>query len=371
MTNKLYFFANIGDWKKNPIGGGQTSARRVIEGFRQMNIEIVEIDRHWNVLTSKIGHFMENSFYAVINTLQLLWKLLLGRRTNSAMFHISYSASLIPLEFVNGILARMLGYKTILYLKGGKLEDTIKGLSGFKRWMFKKNLDIRSLVLFEGESDIERVRPFTDTRLVYFPNYIFEKNIPSQQPVKPKDYIGICHFGRITEDKNVHVVLDTFELLAEKYDNIKLTLVGGLSGKGGNKAYYEMIDNRCRNSKYANRILRVGQSSQAYIAEMLSENHIFLFPSADPCEGQSNSLNEAMTWGLVPIVSNFHFNKTIVADDRLVVNGYNAQDYANRISSLIDSKLLDEISTEMWNRIKNVYSFKCVNKRISEEIKNV
>ena len=96
-----------------------------------------------------------------------------------------------------------------------------------------------------------------------------------------------------------------------------------------------------------------------------------MFPSADPCEGQSNSLNEAMTWGVVPVVSNFHFNKTIVADDRLVVNGYAAQDYANRISSLIDSKLLNDISVEMWERIKNVYSFKCVNKRISEEIKNV
>ena len=166
MTNRLYFFANIGDWKKNPIGGGQTSARRVIEGLRLMNIEIIEVDRHWNVLTSKIGHHMENSFYAAVNTLQLFGKLLFGRRKDSAMFHISYSASLLPLEFVNGILARILGYKTILYLKGGKLEDTIKGLHGLKRWMFKKNLDLRSLVLFEGESDIERVRPFTNTRLV-------------------------------------------------------------------------------------------------------------------------------------------------------------------------------------------------------------
>ena len=54
-----------------------------------------------------------------------------------------------------------------------------------------------------------------------------------------------------------------------------------------------------------------------------------------------------------------------------MVNGFNAQDYAKRISSLIDSKLLDEISAEMWNRIKNIYSFGRVNKRISEEIKKV
>ena len=371
MTNRLYFFANIGNWKKNPIGGGQTSARRVIEGCRQMGIEIIEVDRHWNVLTSKVGHFIENSFYATINTAELFFVLLFGRRSNSAMFHISYSASLLPLEFINGVLACMLGYKTILYLKGGKLEDTIKGLHGLKRWIFKKNLDMRSLVLFEGESDIERVKPFTKSRLVYFPNYIFEKNIPQTHPVKSKDYIGICHFGRITKDKNVHLVLDTFEILAEKYNNIRLTLVGGLSGKGGNKKYYDMVESRCKNSKYANRILRVGQSSQAYIADMLSKNHIFLFPTADPCEGQSNSLNEAMTQGVIPIVSDFHFNKTIVADNRLVVKELKEKKKKKKISDLIESNLLEDISMEMWNRIKNVYSFERVNKRICNEIKGV
>lgn len=371
MTNRLYFFANIGDWKKNPIGGGQTSARRIIEGFRQVGIEIIEVDRHWNVLTGRIGHFVENSFYAIVNTLNLFLVLLFGKRTNSAMLHISYSASLLPLEFVNGILARALGYKTILYLKGGKLEDTISEIHGLKKWMFKKNLDIRTLIFFEGESDIERVRLFTKSRLVYFPNYIFEKNIPKIQPTKPKDYIGICYFGRITEDKNVHVVLDTFEILAGKYKNIRLTLVGGLSGKGGSRRYYEMIENRCKNSTYANRILRVGHSSQTYVVDMLSQNHIFLFPSADPCEGQSNSLNEAMTQGLVPVVSDFHFNKTIVADERLVVEGFNAKDYAEKISYLIEFNLLEEISVKMWNRIKDVYSFEHVNKKISDEIKNI
>ena len=371
MATRLYFFANIGDWKKNPIGGGQTSARRVIEGFRQMGLEIVEIDRHWNVLTSKFGHLFENSFYAMVNTLELFGVLLFGRRHASAMFHISYSASLLPFEFMTGVLARGLGYKTILYLKGGKLEETVKGLRGFRKWMFKKNLDLRSLILFEGESDIERVRPFTKSRLAYFPNYIFEKDIPKILPKKPEGYVGICHFGRITEDKNVHVVLDAFEILAQKYENIRLALIGGLSGKGGSRRYYDMIENRCRNSKYADRILRVGQSSQAYIMEILSENHIFLFPSADPCEGQSNSLNEAMTYGVVPVVSDFHFNRTIVADDRLVVEGFSAKDYAERISSLIESDLLEEISMEMWNRIKTVYSFGCVNTRICEEIMKI
>lgn len=368
MTNRIYLFANIGDWKKNPIGGGQTSARRVIEGFRQMGLEVKEVDRHWNVSTSRLGHLVENLSFLVVNVLHLFFILLFGKRRDSVMMHISYSASLLPLEFVCVIMARFLGYKSVLYLKGGKLEDTIKTLHGYKKWMFKKNLDLRSLVFFEGESDIARVRPFTNTRLVYFPNYIFEKDIPQELREKPNEYVGICHFGRITADKNVHVVLDTFELLAEKYPTLRLTIVGGMSGKGGDKVYYDNIEKRCKDSKYADRIVRVGQSSQQYIKEMLKQNHFFLFPSADPCEGQSNSLNEAMTNGVVPVVSDFHFNRTIVANDSLVVNSFRPEDYAHVIESILSSHKVQLLSCEMWKRIKDVFSFEKVNNRIYQEI---
>lgn len=371
MTNRIYLFANIGDWNKNPIGGGQTSARRVIEGFRQMGLGVVEIDRHWNVSTSKIGHFLENLFFMFVNVFHLFFILLLGRRKNSVMMHISYSASLLPLEFVCCLLARGLGYKSVLYLKGGKLEDTVKSLSGMKKRMFKANLNLRSLVFFEGESDIALVRPFTKSRLVYFPNYIFEKDIPIVLPEKNNDYIGVCHFGRITADKNVHVVIDTFEILAEKYPTAILTLVGGLSGKGGDKDYYNNIEYRCKNSRFADRILRVGQSSPQYIKDMLQKNHFFLFPSADPCEGQSNSLNEAMTNGVVPIVSDFHFNRTIVADDRLVVNGYNPNDYADKVIRILESGSMATLSCEVWSRIGTTFSFNCVNQRICREITSI
>lgn len=69
--------------------------------------------------------------------------------------------------------------------------------------------------MLEGESDIERIREFTDRKVIWCPNYIFEKNIPEQLPLRSSKEIGICHFGRITKDKGVDIVLDTFELLAE------------------------------------------------------------------------------------------------------------------------------------------------------------
>lgn len=372
MINRLYYFGLLGDMKKLPVGGGQTSARRVVEGLRAEGFEVITTDRHWNTRLSRVGHLIETSSYAVWNVTQLFFRLLFGRRKNSAYINLSYSNVLLPLEYYTGMMAKILGYKSILYLKGGRLEAVIAKLEGKRKEMFKKNLDIRSLVFVEGESDIARLKEFTDTPVLHFPNYIFEKNIPEAKPVKPLDEIGICHFGRITPYKKVDVVLDSFEMLADKYKNLHLYIIGGIGGVGGgNQQFYDMIDKRCKESKFADRIVRKGQSSSGYLREVMDKCQFFLFPTADPCEGQSNSLNEAMTQGLIPIVSDFHFNRAIVGNNKLVVDGYDPHNYAKVISDIIDKNQVEELSEEAWMRIKNYFAYNVVNKRISDEIRNI
>ena len=117
MIDRIYYFDLYGDINKLPIGGGQTSARRVVEGFRQEGFDVIVTDRHWNTCLSKIGHLIETSFFALWNTTILFFRLLFGRRKNSIMFNASYSSVLLPLELYTGVMARILGYKSVLYLK--------------------------------------------------------------------------------------------------------------------------------------------------------------------------------------------------------------------------------------------------------------
>lgn len=372
MINRIYYYGLLGDLKKMPVGGGQTSARRVVEGLRTSGFKVITTDRHWNTNLTKVGHLLETGFYTVFNVTQLFFKLLFGRRKDSIYLNISYSNVLIPLEYYTGRMAQMLGYKSVLYLKGGRLENVIKGLKGKRKEMFKKNLEMRSLIMLEGESDIERIREFTDRKVIWCPNYIFEKNIPDQLPLKSDEEIGICHFGRITKDKGVEIVLDTFELLAGKYPKLKLYIIGGIGGVGGGDlVFYEEFNRRCKESIYADRITRVGQSSSEYLKEVMNKCHFFLFPTADPCEGQSNSLNEAMAQGLIPIVSDFHFNRAIVENTKLVIEGYNPEDYATAINNIIENKEIKSLSESAWQRIKNDFAYIKVNERISNEIRNI
>lgn len=372
MANRIYYFGLLGNLREQPVGGGQTSARRVIQGFKDCGFEVIATSRHWNTSLSRIGHILETGFFCLLNVTQLFFKLFFGKRKGSIYLNISYSNVLIPLEYYTGKMAGLLGYKSVLYLKGGRLEDVIRNISDKRKRMFKENLDMRSLILVEGESDIKRLETFTSTKVIWFPNFIFEADIPKHLPHRGTEEIGICHFGRITKDKGVEIVLEAFELLAEKYPKLHLTIVGGIGGVGGgNNGFYENFNRRCKESKYSDRITRIGQSSQSYIKEMMDKNHFFLFPTADHCEGQSNSLNEAMSRGLVPIVSDFHFNRAIVNSDKLVVRSYEPKDYADRISEIIDNREIEKLSEYVWKRIKNDFAYNNVTARICNEIRNI
>jgi hypothetical protein len=120
------------------------------------------------------------------------------------------------------------------------------------------------------------------------------------------------------------------------------------------------------NSKFACIYLSV-----EYLKGMMSKNHFFLFPTASLCEGHSNSLNESMSQGLIPIVSNHHFNKSIVRDERLVVDGYNPEDYASKIRYIIDKCDLGQLSRQMIQIVKDNYVYENIIGRISREIKSV
>ena len=119
------------------------------------------------------------------------------------------------------------------------------------------------------------------------------------------------------------------------------------------------------------RIQKYGRSSHEVLAEMMKTQHIYLFPSNEPCEGHSNALNEAMAWGLVPVVSNNNFLPSIVGDDSLVAIDNNALTYARIISDLIDNNLISEKSKQMYQRVKDNFTQSVVEERLINELKNI
>lgn len=294
--------------------------------------------------------------------------MMFGNRRNSAFLMLTYGGKLAPYELIITLVVRLLGYKSVTYMKGGQFMDFYNRGSKFYRWIVKKNMDLQAQVWFEGMPSLEIVKKISDTPLVYYPNYVVEENIAEVVAERPKDKLNLCYFGRVTPEKNVDVVIKAFNLLCQKYDDVYLTIIGG---SGYSEQYVKDIDAMIEVSPYKLHITRKGLTPFAEIKEIMQSQHFFVFPSKERCEGHSNSLNEAMAQGLVPVVSDYHFNRAIVGDDRLIVDGYEPQAYAEKIMKIRETMDLKELSVKMRDRVRGTFSHDVVNKRIYEELKKI
>ena len=368
MIKKFYAFGNFGKITEVPKSGGQSSARRVIAGLEEMGYEVDTVSRRRCVMEGKLVHFLETHTFAIIDLLKILKHIMFGSRKTCAFLMLTYGGKLVPYEFIVTLVIRFLGYKSVTYMKGGQFGDFYTNGTKFHRWLVKKNMDLQAQVWFEGMPSLEIVKRISNTHLVYYPNYLIDDNIADPVPVRTKDRLNLLYFGRVTPDKNVDIIINAFIILCQKYDDVYLTIIGG---SGWSKSYVKEIDAMIDNSPYKSHITRKGITPFAEIKEIMKSQHMYVFPSRERAEGHSNSLNEAMGQGLIPIVSDYHFNRAIVGDNRLIVNGYEPQAYADKISYIRENYDLQEISIKMRDRVRDYFSFDIVNNRIYNELQKL
>lgn len=365
MIKELYVFANLGNLNRIPKSGGQSSARRVINGLEKLGYNVHPIVKHRSELKGKVAHFFEVFFFAGIDLLKICCSLLFKNRKDSAFMMLTYAGSLVPFEWLISKTVRGLGFKCVYYLKGGKLIDSFASGSERHTRLFKQVIKMQDLAFFEGIESQELVKSLSlKTPLVYFPNYILEEQIESYHE-KPHKPIGVLYFGRVTPEKNVHVSLEAFSLLCKKYPDIHLTIIGGSTRA---VQYTAEIGKRVQESPYSERITQLGNSPFETIQEAMRTNHFFIFPSHEKAEGHSNSLNEAMSQGLIPVVSDWHFNRGIVGNDKLVVKGYAPKDYADKIDGIISANEIECLSRQMYERIKTHFAENVVLKNVHEAL---
>lgn len=358
----------MGHLEELPKSGGQSSARRVMKGLEKSGFEVVPIRRHRAELEGWWKHQLEIMTFAVVDLLKIVGKMIFGKRQGAAFLHLTYAGPLVPYELLLTHIVKLMGYKSLIYLKGGQVLDYYATGSNRHKRFFKKTMDLQEKVFFEGMESLEMAKKITNTPLVYFPNYVFDERIPTKLPEKPRDEINILYFGRVAPNKNVHIGIEAFNILAAKYPNMHYTIVGGI---GQIKAYGEQIDKMISASPYNKRIKRIGLSSQDYLLYLMQTQHFFLFPSKEKAEGHSNSLNEAMSQGLIPIVSDYHFNRSIVGNDELIVDGFDALSYANKIDEIIKDGDMKVLSHDMWERVRTKFAYNIVINTIKRELLSV
>lgn len=368
MAKKIYLFGTFGDLNGLPMGGGHMSARRIWHELEKIGykVEIHNRIRFYGPRT--LLNKTKSAIGMILDAVIWLFRLVFGNRNKSLAIVIGYGGVMAPLDFAIISIASFLGFKTIYYLKGGGTDKMYENGSIRNRRYFKNTLLKSSLVLTEGEENVNFVKHVSQNRVkaCYMPNFIENGFFPMEYPQKPNDQVNILYFGRIDESKNVKLIVEIFNIVAEKYPETTLTIVG----KQGTK-YANEVDEMIGKSNFKNRITRIGHSSHEDLAKIMREQHIFLFPSVEDREGHSNSLNEAMAWGLVPVVSDHNFLPSIVGEKDLIVSGFKAKDYADIIARLINEQMIISKSHEMYQRVKDNFIQDIVEKKMYITVESV
>lgn len=125
----------------------------------------------------------------------------------------------------------------------------------------------------------------------------------------------ILYVGRLHPEKGVHLLLDAFSVLTQKYSSVKLRIIGPFkeSQGGGGEQYLSTLKIKATrlNVDFVEPIFDIQQLAQAY-----READIFCYPSlAEKGEAFPVAPLEAMGTGLIPVVSNLDCFQDLINDD--------------------------------------------------------
>ena len=260
--NTIYFFASFGDMNKLPGGGGQTAARRLLDMLRKLGYHVITYNRHRYYFENRIIDRISTLLFAAIDPVLYCLFLLFRHRRSAATLYMGYTGSILWFDYMIAKVSKMLGFKSIMYLAGGKAKWSFEEGSKSYRKLFKKTMMMYDEVMTEGEINMGLVKSVSSkTKTFYLPNFTENGFAPSELPKKSVDKINICYFGRIDAQKNVLLSIEVFNSLSKKYDNIYYQLVQAtLFSENGITIKELMVTNELSKSTIISRLNEIKKS---------------------------------------------------------------------------------------------------------------
>ncbi len=345
---KIIFFGPFGGNKSQIIGGGESGNKKTIAVLKSLNFEVEVIEKPYPVKIKYFGILLF-PFQLTIAYLKFILKIILSRNVT---FHLSgFYYHLIYCEWLFITTSRFFGVKSVYEIRAGGAIEIFNQNTFIYRFFFKMTLQNASFVLCQGEEYISFIKKIANVDGFYYPNFIQDKLL---QPYNDnsrsiKKTIEIVYFGRIVQSKNIEFILEICKCL--KGLDFRCEIIGD-----GDKAYITSLIKLSHKFKIAKNIIISPPLNTQELNNKLKHKHFFLFPSKEKREGHSNSLTEAMSVGVVPLVSTAGFNASIVKEKYLVIDKFEPQLYAEKISSIWKSNKWENYSYRCYSTVVNNFT---------------
>ena len=304
----ILFYAPVGTGiPTHMLGGGENGCRRTREILVNAGYQVLTVDKA--TMSHGAIEYLKDAVRAYFKIRDLLHEY-----PNSILYIVGFYEKNLPLEYLL-MNAGAKKHKVIYEARNGRLVKAYKENGRFYKKMMDRVLLRADIIFAQGKEYVDFVGQQYGKSAVYTPNYVLNRNLRPYVSERPMDIIKLLYFGRVSEMKNVDVVIETAAELERRGYRTLTTLIGGYTDE-----YKEKLDSMITEcGLQLDKVRILGRQPFEKICDELQKAHFFVFPSQEKMEGHSNSLTEAMTFGVVPVVSTAGFNASIVGKPELVV----------------------------------------------------
>ncbi|MBD3289626.1 glycosyltransferase [candidate division KSB1 bacterium] len=248
-----------------------------------------------------------------------------------------------PIGLLGLLIARLLNvkchgvYHTDFTMEIDKIaEDNAltELVEGYTRWFYQQMDTIKvssheyAHLLEERGFDSSKIRFLSkaiDTELFSYKESAKEKLL---RQLNMQDGVNLLYAGRVSKDKHMDLLVDIYQHLSKKRQDVNLIIVG-------DGPYFEALKDRMKDFE---RIFFTGKIPRKELPEIYSSSDVFVFPSTTDTFGMV--VMEAQSCGLPSVVSSVGGPKEILIDGKtgyIVQNG-NVNEWVEKIEALIDLK---------------------------------
>jgi glycosyltransferase involved in cell wall biosynthesis len=343
------------------VGGGESGNLKTLKLLQEGGYDVKLVEKPYpkgNGLIKPVLYIFQMFFYIFRYVYALL------NTSKEVTVHITgFYGHLIYLEWLFVSIGKLFSRKVIYELRAGGADDFYYQGSKLYRLFFKKTVIKADVILCQGKEYQTFLKSHFDKAGVYYPNFMeyksFIKFASKVLSVNKGDVIKLVYFGRLVSSKNVENVIEITSLIKKGGVEAELCLIGPCENN-----YQKVLQQKVQSLNLYNNVKFLGKQPSDKLFSVLENSHFFIFPTKEKREGHSNSLTEAMACGVVPIVSDCGFNRSVVGSDEFVIDGIDNKVFADKILSIWQQGNWRELSEMVRNRVENNYLDSVVKVRL-------
>lgn len=360
MTKELIFYAPLGRGiPASRRGGAESGCKKTLQIYTDAGIKLIIVDKPAKA-AGKAGYAlgMLKAPFVIIGKLI--------KHPNAPVHIVGFYRNIVAHEYLLMQICRCFGHKVIYEPRNGSLVSSYKKGCELYKFLVKNLVTKPDVVLCQGQEYVEFIKEKWGSVRTYYPNFIPDNFVKPNKLNRERMPLRLIYFGRVAPSKRIDIIVETAGKLKQHGWNVVLDIIGGYT-----EDYYQYLQGVINQSNIQDIVTFHGRKDFSFIAEKLRVAHYFIFPSQEEQEGHSNSLTEAMGCGVVPIASKAGFNASICGDKNLVIDGFDAKTYAEKIIEIEENGEWKMFSDYAYNRTLQNYTQRVVGNVLIDAIERL